>query len=155
MVTIKPETKAHPTEIELAALLSNSLSSEARERIEGHIAGCDECLERIASAHEAVEEFKKRTPFKRRKDNIMRKINLYLALAIVSFTFSFAVPRYFIQFLVATLVLGIKWVVDSKSTKMLITIYEAWKTGGEREASRILESLDSKFVNRIQDKHQE
>jgi hypothetical protein len=42
---------------------------------------------------------------------------------------------------VATLLLGIKWIVDAKSTKMLVMIYEAWKHGGEKEASRVLERV--------------
>jgi hypothetical protein len=31
--------------------------------------------------------------------------------------------------------------VDAKSTRMLIMIHEAWRKGGEKEASRILNTL--------------
>ena len=143
MTDTKIETKIHPSETELADYLSDSLSAEERGRLENHIAACEECLERIVSAHESVKMFKKR------KVNIMKKINLYLVLALVSFVLSFTVPRYFVQFLVATLLLGIKWIVDSKSTKMLIMIYEAWKRGGEKEASRILTTLDPESKDRF------
>jgi hypothetical protein len=54
-----------------------------------------------------------------------------------------------VQFLTATLLLGIKWVADAKSTKMLVMIYEAWKNGGEKEASRILSSLEKGPKNRL------
>ena len=143
------QTKIHPTELELANFLDNTLSEKDNERIEEHVASCEECLERIVSAYESVEQFQKKTPLKKGKDNIMKKINFYLVLAMVSFLLSFTIPQYFIQLLVATLLLGIKWIADSKSTKMLIMIYEAWKKGGEKEASRILETLDSQSKNRL------
>ena len=142
-------TKIHPTEVELADFLGGSLPAALRRRVEGHIASCNDCLEKIVSAHEAVElsgEDKRRG---KGKLKFMKKINIYLILAIVSFLLSFAMPRYFIQFLVATLILGIKWVVDSKSTRMLIMIHEAWKRGGERDVSRIFQNLDFESRNRV------
>jgi len=144
MTEMKTETKSHPTEIELANFLDRTLDGKDIELVEEHIATCYECLEKIVSAHEAVTAFQKRGKVK-----YMKKINIYLVLAVVSFILSFIVPRYFIQLLVATLLLGIKWIVDSKSTKMLIMIYEAWKKGGEKEASRIIEKLDSDTKNRL------
>jgi hypothetical protein len=78
----------------------------------------------------------------------MKRLNIYLALAIISFILSFAVPRYFVQLLVATLLLGVKWVADSKSAKMLVMIYEAWKHGGEKEASRVLERIGQNTVGK-------
>ena len=143
MTDLKQETKTHPTENELADYLSKALSGEDKERVESHIAGCGACLESMVSAHESVREFKKG------KGNIMKKINAYLILAIASFILSFVFRDYFLQFLVATLLLGIKWVVDSKSTKMLVMIYEAWKKGGGDEASRVLSSLDKNPKNRL------
>ncbi|MBI4974684.1 MAG: hypothetical protein HZA30_04625 [Candidatus Omnitrophica bacterium] len=150
MTEIKTETKTHPTEAELAGFLGRSLSDKGKEVVELHIASCPECLERIVSAHESVEEFRKGGLAKKGKANPMKKINFYLVLAIISFLLSFTVPQYFVQFLLATLLLGIKWIVDSKSTKMLIMIYEAWKKGGEKEASHILETLNSGSRDRFQ-----
>jgi hypothetical protein len=72
----------------------------------------------------------------------MKKINIYLVFAIMTFALSFLVPRYFAQFLVATLLLGVKWVADSKTTKMLVMIYEAWKDGREKDISRIFGPLE-------------
>jgi hypothetical protein len=143
MTNTKTITTTHPTEVELADYLSKTLSGADREVVENHIAGCNECLEKVVSAHESVKGFKKR------KVNFMKKMNIYLILAVISFLLSFVVPTYFMQFLVATLLLGIKWIVDAKSTKMLIMIYEAWKKGGEKEASRIISTLDSKPKNRL------
>ena len=147
MTDVQMGMKTHPAEAVLADYLSNTLSEAERARVEDHAASCDSCLEAIVSAHDALKVFGKTKQPK--KGNIMRKLNIYLLLAVVSFAFSFAIPRYFIQFLVATLLLGVKWIADSKSAKMLVMIYEAWKKGGEKEASRILKFLDVKSKDRF------
>jgi hypothetical protein len=134
----------HPAEAELADFLSGGLSAADRERLERHISSCPDCLNSIVSSYEAVEIFRRKTRSKPGKDNIMKKINIYLVLALLSFALSFAFQQHFLQLLVATLILGIKWVVDSKTTKMLIMIQEAWKAGGEKETSRLLQSLNSR-----------
>lgn len=136
------KTMIHPTEIELADFLGGTLPASKRREVEGHIASCDECLVRVISAHEAVEISGHSAKPGKGIFKFMKKINIYLILAIVSFLLSFLTPRYFIQSLVATLILGIKWVVDSKTTKMLIMIHEAWKKGGERDVSRIMQDID-------------
>lgn len=146
MAAAKVEKKTHPDERELADFMAGCLPADARVRLEGHIAGCSKCLTKMVSAHEAVGTFRKRKITG--KGAIMKKFNIYLILAGLAFILSFITPRYFIQLLVATLLLGIKWIVDSKSTKMLVMIYEAWKNGGEREASRMLERLDRDFTRR-------
>ena len=143
MTDLKEVLKGHPKEAELADYLSNTLTGEDRKRVEDHIACCTDCLDNAVSAYESVKTFKKRKP------EVMKKINVYLILAIISFILSFVFQHYFVQFLTATLLLGIKWIADAKSTKMLIMIYEAWKNGGEKEASRILSSLDKNPKNRL------
>lgn len=149
MNDIKVATAAHPMETELSDYLGNLLTADNRKKVEDHIACCPECLESVVSAYESVKIFTNSGYDKKGKENFMKKFNIYLILAIISFTFSFITPRYFIQFLVATLILGIKWIVDSKSAKMLVMIYEAWKKGGDKEASRILSSLDPNSKNRL------
>ena len=149
MTELNAVLKTHPTEAELSSLLDGSSSAKDRARLEDHIASCDKCLETIISAYESVKLFEKYRFNKKERGNIMKKINFYLIFAIITFLLSFTMPRYFIQFLVATLLLGIKWIVDSKSTKMLIMIYEAWKKGGEKEASRIFEALNSEPKSRF------
>jgi hypothetical protein len=141
MTHVKTDARIHPTEAELADYLGHSLTGAEKERLEEHIAACGECLDRIVSAHESVEEFRKKGGPSEGKGGLMKRINVYLLLAITSFVLSFAMPRYFLQFLVATLLLGIKCIVDAKSTRMLIMIHEAWRKGGEKEASRILNTL--------------
>lgn len=148
MTEMKIKNQIHPGEAVLAAFLDNSLPKDERKKCEEHLASCADCLIKIVSAYESVKDFRGDKNSKR-KMNIMKKINIYLVLAIIAFALSFITPRYFLQLLVATLLLGIKWIADSKSTKMLIMIYEAWKKGGEKEASRVLEALDPKSKNRF------
>jgi hypothetical protein len=143
MTDLKQEMKTHPKEAELAGYLSNTLTGEDRKKVEDHIACCNDCLDNVVSAHESVKKFKRGRP------KGMKKINVYLVLAIISFILSFIFRDFFLQFLAATILLGIKWISDAKSTKMLVMIYEAWKKGGEKEASRILSSLDRDPKNRL------
>ena len=143
MNLIKQVDKAHPTEVELADYLGKTLSGKDRERVEAHIAGCGECLGKAVSAYESVKSFKKG------KVKFMKKMNIYLILAIIFFILSFTVRQYFLQFLTATLLLGIKWVVDSKSTKMLVMIYEAWKKGGAEAVSAVIKNVDIDPKNRL------
>jgi hypothetical protein len=132
----------HPTDNELADFLAKSLSGPEMAGVRAHISGCDHCLAAVAAAYESAGPAERKGPFKKWIGNIMKKMNLYLIMAAISFILSFLVGRYFIQLLVATLLLGIKWVVDSKTTKMLVMIYEAWKSGGEREASMVLRRME-------------
>ena len=133
----------HPTENDLAGYLAGSLPQARRREVEGHIARCDECLCAVVSAHESVGPLKpgRKRSLKEKIAKAAKRFNIYLALAAVSFALSFIVPRYFIQLLVATLLFGIKWIVDAKTTRMLVMIYDAWKHGGEKEASKVLERI--------------
>lgn len=141
-------TMGHPSEIELADLLASALPRAQAAKIMEHVARCDECLTAYVSAHEAAGTFGgsgRRMGLIKKLAGLLRKINPCLMLAAASFMASFMVPRYFIQLLVATLVLGIKWVADSKSTKMLVMIYDAWRRGGDKEASKVLERLGNRL----------
>ena len=142
MSEIKIETIKHAAEIEIADYLDNRLSEKEKALFEEHVAACGECLENTVSAYESVRGFRKNGAVKKGAINMMKKMNIYLVLAIVSFVLSFVMPRFFIQLLVITVLLGIKWIVDAKTTKMLVMIYDAWKKGGEKEAGRAIERLD-------------
>lgn len=52
--------------------------------------------------------------------------NVALAIgAVLSFALSFAYPRYYMQFLLVTLLFGVKFIVDRKALKTQILIYKA------------------------------
>lgn len=149
MTDLKAVKREHPTEREISDYLDHITLGEAKRRIEDHIACCPECLTAVVCAYDSVKMFKKGDKNIKGRTKLMKKINLYLMLAVVSFLLSFAVPRYFAQFLVAATLLGIKWISDSKSTRMLVMIYDAWKNGGEKEASRVLSSLEPVHKDRF------
>lgn len=146
---MKNSMNAHPMDTVLADYLDNLLSREERERVEAHSAACDECRAKMACAYESVRSFRKTMPAGKRKAKPMGKINLYLIFAIISFALSFTFSRFFLQLLAATLLLGAKWIADSKTTKMLVMIHEAWKNGGEREASEVIKRFDSSIKTRL------
>jgi len=133
---IKLTDSGCPDEGALGAYLDGTLDGALRDSVETHIASCDACLTNMVSAYESVAEFKNK-----QKGNIMKKINLYFIGMVISFTLSFIFPAYFLQLLVATIICGAKWIIDARSTRMLVMIYDAWRKGGEKEASRILEKL--------------
>ncbi|MCX5680122.1 MAG: zf-HC2 domain-containing protein [Candidatus Omnitrophica bacterium] len=136
----------HPDANKIAGYLDKTISADERKRVELHIAYCRECLKAMTAAHESVAQFRKNKKDNNQKAYSMRKINPYLALAIAFFLFSLIIPRFFIQSLVATLVFGIKWVADSRSAKMLIMIYDAWKRDDNKGISRILDNLDNEMI---------
>ena len=133
-----------PSEHALNDYLVGSLEKALHGEVEKHIADCPYCIYRIAEAHEVLNESRLKS-IKEFFMGMRKKINYWLLGCIIMFFLSFLVQRYFIQFLVGAILLGIKWIVDNKNTKLLIMIYDAWKRGGRKEAGRILESLDSKM----------
>lgn len=133
-----------PAEDLLSNYLIGALDEAQHQEVERHLADCPYCIYRIAEAYEVLNESK----IKLIKEFFMgarKNINLWLIGCVIMFLLSFLIQRYFIQFLVGAILLGIKWIVDNKNTKMLIMIYDAWKRGGQKEAGRIIESLDSRM----------
>ena len=112
-----------------------------REKIESHLAGCYHCLDKLAAIHDGLKFIKRKSTKRRRK---MKREDLILFMAVISFIGSFIFRGYFLQFLAATILLGIKWIVDTKSNKMLIMVYDAWKRGGESEAGRVLKDIETR-----------
>ncbi len=149
MVGTKNKIGNHFTDVALADYLDNLLSAGRRKEVETHAADCDECLAKIVCAYESVKSYRKNTSSCKRKEKSMGNVSLYLVFAIVSFLLSFIVPRFFLQFLSATLLLGAKWVADSKTTKMLVMIHEAWKNDGVRGASEVIKRFDSNIKKRL------
>ena len=87
------------------------------------------------------------TPFKKplQKQSLW---NLSLGVATLSaFGFSFIFPRYFIQFLVGALLLGVKWIVDQKAMKTQVLIYKALQ---EEESEKRNLRGSHRFSSKIQ-----
>ena len=133
------------SDIDLNDYLSNALSPEKRSGVEQHLANCNICLEKLVFAYQAVEDFNKSKLKGTKPMKPNWKKNLWLIGAIITFVLSFTVPRYYMQLLVATILMAAKWIFDSVNARILIMIYDAWKRGGERETSKILEKLNERF----------
>ena len=56
---------------------------------------------------------------------------IWLSGAAAAFAFSFVFRRFFLQFLVAALLFGVKWIVDQKAARTQILIYKALKENQE------------------------
>ena len=135
------------SEVEINDYLSGALSKEKLAEIENHLKDCNTCLEKMVFAYQAVKEFNETKPEGAKFMQSLWKKNLWLFGAILTFSLSFLVPRYFIQLLVATILMGIKWIFDSVNARILIMIYDAWKDGGAEESSKILKTLNDR-INR-------
>jgi hypothetical protein len=158
MSDMEKQIARHPTESELTEFMARSLTRDRAAEVGDHLSRCDACLAAYVAAYESVMPKPRPTGgarqdrtgrgvkrILRRLIDIVKRVNIYLALAVVSFIMSFIAPRYFIQLLAATLIFGMKWVIDSRSTRMLIMIHEAWKSGGGQEASRVIERLGKRL----------
>ena len=77
------------------------------------------------------------TPFKRSPKAQKAWNALWLIASAGSFALSFAFPRYFFQLLVATLLCGVKWIVENRVMKTQILIYKALSEGEGPEQSRL------------------
>lgn len=132
-------------EADLNDYLNGAVPGERKAAIENHLKDCGACLEKVVFAYQTVNEF---TGKKEKGVEIMKstwKRNLWLVGAILTFTLSFFVSRFFVQLLVATILMAAKWIFDSVNARILIMIYDAWKKGGEEETSKILKTLNDRM----------
>lgn len=127
-----------PDEATLTAYLGGSMTAWERERAEEHVASCHICLENIRAGHLSDKLYGEKTlpesndrlihkakGIAKMKSNRVIQRNLWLAATILAFSLSFTVPKYFAQFLVAALILGLKWVSESESVRTLIIAMDA------------------------------
>jgi hypothetical protein len=131
-----------PREEILSEYLAGVLRQEEKAELEKHLAECARCRRLLAEAYEIIN-----TPdFRQIKENIMTiiKNNYWFIGAATSFVLSFLFPKYFLQFLSASLLMGAKWIIDSKTTKMLIMVHEAWKRGDKETTDKVFSRFDLK-----------
>ncbi len=125
-----------PSEEILSEYLSGGLTPGERAGVEKHLAGCPGCRKLLAEAHDVL----KRPDIREIGHSAFRWVRKdhWLIGSVLTLACSFLCPRYFLQFLVASLLMGAKWIIDSKTTKMLIMIQEAWKSGDKEKTDKIL-----------------
>jgi hypothetical protein len=143
------------------------LGREEYQNIESHLASCGFCLSQLSLVFEAhdvhkrgksekvpVELIKKAQALLKADQGLnhnktMRKKrikkNLFLLGAIVFFITSFFVPKYFFQFLVATLILGMRWAFESEGGRTLIMVLDSWRRHSHDDDDEISHRLKDKF----------
>ncbi|MCF7873013.1 MAG: hypothetical protein K9L80_02295 [Candidatus Omnitrophica bacterium] len=154
-----------PDNQDLIDYLQNNLNQEKRKSLENHIANCSFCLSQISIAAEALGKHKQndfdslpeniinRTKTnlnsiktKNKKNESQKKVikrRLFLAATIIFFGLSFIIPKYFLQFLIGALILGIRWSFESESGKNLVMILDSWRKHSHNK--------DDEISNRLKD----
>lgn len=148
------------TELAVHRYLERKSSPAERERVEKHLIDCYDCLQIMAEASKAKEAFdrgemkakagsrwtgplSKSLPKQKERPRKPKTKRWFLA-ATLAFFLSFLYPAHFIQFSVLTLVFGMKWVVESRSQRILIALRDAWQSGDRRTAEEFFEKLEKR-----------
>ena len=151
----------------LLEYLKDKPMSPKRSLSEHHIAGCGFCLSNLSLLAESRQMARDKTlapvPQKlidktksllkidkdQERKNMQRrktiKRRLFLAGTIISFALSFLIPRYFMQFLVAALILGMRWSFESESGRTLIMVIDSWRRHSRDKDDEISRRTKSRF----------
>lgn len=143
------------------------LGREDCQNIESHLANCGFCRSQLSLVFEAHDVHKRGKSEKAPVEFIQRakalfkadqglnhkktmrkkriKKNLFLVGAIIFFIVSFLIPRYFCQFLVATLILGMRWAFESEGGRTLIMVLDSWRRHSHEQDDEISHRLKDKF----------
>jgi len=127
-------TKDCLLERDLADYIEVKLPTEKRDKIEAHLAKCLFCQNLLVTTKEILTKHAT-------KANIWRDIvvkNKWLWFSLIGFTLSFIFPRYFLQFLLAAFLLGLKWVFSGEGTRNLVMIIRTLR--GQEMPSEFTES---------------
>ncbi|KPK41806.1 MAG: hypothetical protein AMJ78_04535 [Omnitrophica WOR_2 bacterium SM23_29] len=152
-------TASCPDEATLSLYLNGVLSRSEEQVIEGHIADCHFCLENLRTAYLGDELYRERNLpdsakglinkakriAKLATTNKRAKKNLYLFGTVLSFALSFLFPRYFVQFLVAALILGLKWVFESENARTLIMVLSSLRRNPKEKDEGVSDKIKHRF----------
>jgi len=156
-----------PEEGVLMEYLNGRLDKKKNQFVEHHLAGCGFCLSQLSLAYqsqhmdkqEGFEPVSQKLIDKTKSslgvyDNTSRiktgktkskKAKFFLAGAIIPFVFSFIFPKYFIQFLVVTLILGIRWAFESEGGRTMIMVLDSWRHHSQTKDEEISHRLKNRF----------
>ena len=124
----------------LSEYLSGCSPLDEKLLVEVHLADCETCRKLIAETHSILSRERSREALMHLLSKL--KSNLWPMAAGAMLALSFVFPKYFLQFLVAASLAGIKWIMDSRTTRMLIMVREAWKSGNMEKAEKIFSKMD-------------
>ncbi len=151
-------TAACPSVEILERYVSGSLMPDKTDGIGNHLKCCSYCRELIEGAllyiayerqikiDDVPRRMKERAKsvhpaFNKKRLNMIRTVkkNIWLLLSLASIVTSFFVARYFLQFLILSVIFGLKWVLDRESLRTLIMIYTTWKKHDKKGPERLEE----------------
>jgi hypothetical protein len=132
-----------------AGVISGQLQ---KEDIQRHIIDCDACFSKVACCISTLNRFNKDgssavsaasikkarsipKAYNKGKGGFMKR-NRFLIIAAIFFILSFFAKRYFLQFLAAAFIFGLKWIMDTGGSKALIMIYDAWQRRSPSEEKK-------------------
>jgi hypothetical protein len=156
-----------PEEGVLIEYLNGQLNKERSQFVEHHLAGCGFCLSQLSLAYQSqhmdrqnsfepasqklIDKTKSSLGVHKRADKLKvsktrsKKANFFLAGAIIPFILSFIFPKYFIQFLVVTFVLGIRWAFESEGGRTMIMVFDSWRHHSHDKDEEISQRLKNRF----------
>ena len=114
-----------PSEEMLSKYLSSLLNEKHKNVIEKHLAECEKCRKLLSEAYDIISSRNVKEFVFSLTKRITR--NKWLFISSLSMILSFFIQDYFFQFLIISLVSGLKWILDSKTNRTLILIKDAWK----------------------------
>ncbi len=129
-----------PSDFKLSAYLGHSLDPVEKDSMEIHLAGCSRCRKLISETHEVLSGS---VPGRRLRSlrQWLRGNRWFLGSAL-AIALSFFFPKYFLQFLSAGVLMGIKWISDSRTSRILIMVREAWRHNDKKSAEKIFSDFD-------------
>jgi len=136
-----------PEDEKLIGYLNGELCDEERVRIEHHISRCSRCLELLIETYEVLKANRK---FRIWPEYCLwiRK-NRWVLGAFTAFVCSFLMREYFLQFLTICVLMGAKWIFDSKTARLLVMVYDAWRKGDKQETDKLFRKLSRRDKERI------
>ncbi len=149
----------------LLRYFEGNLDIQEARKVEDHLGKCAFCLSQLDLAAGAQKKQFKRSKLKvppeaiKKAQNLLKenkekniaikkktsKEKLFLAEALVFFIASFIFPKYFIQCLVATLILGVRWAFESKGGRTLVMVIDSWRRHSHDQDTEISNRLKDHF----------
>lgn len=123
-----------PSDEELAEYLAGSLPHSSRPAVEEHLASCPKCRSVVSEAYDVLQ-----TPsLKAFAASFAMKLkdNLWLLPSASFLALSFIFKRYFLQFLSASVICAVKWIIDSRATNLLIMINRSLREDAPESPAR-------------------
>ncbi len=114
-----------PDDVIIAKYLGGKMASWEKTPIEEHLAGCQACRKLVAEAHDVLKGEAAREKTKRSFRFIAK--NIWFIGAFIMLVASFFVSKYFLQFLAASLLMGAKWIIDNRATRLMVMVKDALK----------------------------